>query len=68
VLIPLLVREQGKPLSEATWEVEGICRLLTKAAEITLPEEVYSEAPDRKIVTVRKPVGVVAGENSVPCA
>ena len=59
-LAPLLVREQGKPLDQARGEIDGLVMLLQKCIDLELPEDVYSETPKRKIVAVRRPVGVIA--------
>ena len=60
MLAELLVKEQGKPIAGAEGEIDGCAMLLQKCIDLVLPEDVYSETADRKIVAVRKPIGVVA--------
>jgi len=59
-LATLLVKEQGKPLAMATREIQGCLLLLQKAMAIETAETVYSDTEARRIVTHRRPVGVVA--------
>ena len=48
-------------MPQAEGEIDGCTELiLSKCADIVPPEDVYSETEDRKIVTVRRPIGVVA--------
>ena len=60
-LTQLLVREQGKPLPAAKGEIEGCSALLlAKATTIEAPKEVAAETGERQVVSVRRPIGVVA--------
>jgi acyl-CoA reductase-like NAD-dependent aldehyde dehydrogenase len=56
----LLTQEQGKPLPEAHWEIEFSVAALRYFATLDLPVEVLHEDAARKVVRVRKPLGVVA--------
>jgi acyl-CoA reductase-like NAD-dependent aldehyde dehydrogenase len=55
----LLTREQGKPRGGAEWEVLGSVAWLKAIATQSLPEEVFEDTPERKVVTRHTPVGVV---------
>lgn len=57
----LLTREQGKPLTEAGYEVFGGIALLRWHAENELPLEVVHDREDGIYVEQRTPLGVVAG-------
>lgn len=60
-LAELVVKEQGKTLSNAKGEVQtALDRAFLNATHIELEDEVYEESADRKIVVRRKPIGVVA--------
>src|SRR5262245_58495286 len=56
----LLTREQGKPLPEALGEIELSVIALRYYAALDLPSEVLDEDAARKVVRLRKPLGVVA--------
>jgi acyl-CoA reductase-like NAD-dependent aldehyde dehydrogenase len=56
----LLTEEQGKPLPQALWEIEFFVAVLRYYATLDLPAEVLHEDAARKVVQVRKPLGVVA--------
>ena len=60
VLADLLVKEQGKPLAKANGEIDGCEYLFDTACALTLTPEVYQDTADRRIETVRRPIGVVA--------
>src|SRR5262245_42102617 len=56
----LLTREQGKPLPQALWEIETSGAVLRYYAALDLPAEVLHEDAARKVVRMRKPLGVIA--------
>src|SRR5262245_5489342 len=56
----LLTQEQGKPLPQALWEIAQSVALLRYFAGLDLPPEVLEDGATRKIVRLRKPLGVVA--------
>ena len=56
----LLTLEQGKPLSEANWEVDFTIRIVRHYATLDLPNEVLKDDAARKIVRQHIPLGVVA--------
>src|SRR5262249_4754382 len=56
----LLTQEQGKPLPEALWEIESSVAALRYYAALELPPEVLHEDSGRRVVGLRKPLGVVA--------
>src|SRR5262245_11525343 len=56
----LLTREQGKPLPQAQWEIVQSIAVLRYYAALDLPTEVLHEDAARKVVRLRKPLGVVA--------
>src|SRR5262245_59668915 len=60
----LLTREQGKPFPQAQWEVEVSVAALRYYAALDLPAEVLHEDAVRKVVRLRKPLGVVAAITS----
>src|SRR5262245_33438850 len=60
----LLTREQGKPLPQAQWEVESSVAALRYYAALDLPAEVLREDAARKVLRLRKPLGVVAAITS----
>ncbi|WP_305093458.1 aldehyde dehydrogenase family protein [Prescottella sp. R16] len=60
-IIPLLTREQGKPLSDAGTEVWLTAHCLTRASEVEWAEE--TAGPDltgRRVTVQHRPLGVVA--------
>jgi acyl-CoA reductase-like NAD-dependent aldehyde dehydrogenase len=56
----LLTQEQGKPLPQALWEIESSVAALRYYAALDLPAEVLHDDAARKVVRLRKPLGVVA--------
>ena len=56
----LLTLEQGKPLSEAHWEVDFTIHVIRHHAALDLPDEVLKEDARQKIVRQHFPLGVVA--------
>src|SRR5262245_46756699 len=56
----LLTQEQGKPLPQALGEIEFSVAALRYYATLDLPTEVLREDATRKVVRLRKPLGVVA--------
>jgi acyl-CoA reductase-like NAD-dependent aldehyde dehydrogenase len=56
----LLTQEQGKPLPQALGEIEFSVAALRYYAALDLPTEVLHEDAARKVVRLRKPLGVVA--------
>jgi acyl-CoA reductase-like NAD-dependent aldehyde dehydrogenase len=63
-LARLLTQEQGKPLPQALWEVAQSIAILRYFATLDLPPEVLKEDATRKVVRLRKPLGVVAAITS----
>jgi acyl-CoA reductase-like NAD-dependent aldehyde dehydrogenase len=58
---PLLVREQGKPLTQAVEEIQGAAGWLAYHAGLDLPREIIQDDDTALVELVRRPVGVVAG-------
>ena len=56
----LLTLEQGKPLSEAVWEIGFSVDIIRYHAELDLPNEVLKDDAKQKVVRQRMPLGVVA--------
>jgi acyl-CoA reductase-like NAD-dependent aldehyde dehydrogenase len=56
----LLTLEQGKPLSEAHWEIDFTIDIIRHYATLDLPNEVLKEDARQKIVRQHLPLGVVA--------
>jgi len=56
----LLTLEQGKPLSEAHWEIDFTTDVIRHYATLDLPDEILKEDARRKVVLQRIPLGVVA--------
>src|SRR5262249_46307968 len=56
----LLTQEQGKPLSQAVWEIAQSVGTLRYFATLDLPAEVLKEDATQKVVRQHKPLGVVA--------
>ena len=56
----LLTLEQGKPISEANWEIDFTIRIMRHHATLELPDEVLKEDATKKIVRQHMPLGVVA--------
>jgi acyl-CoA reductase-like NAD-dependent aldehyde dehydrogenase len=60
VLGPILVREQGKPLSQANIEPLGAGMWLNYFADLEVPREVIQDDDNAFAEVVRRPIGVVA--------
>ncbi|MEM9699394.1 MAG: aldehyde dehydrogenase family protein [Pseudomonadota bacterium] len=60
-LARLITLEQGKPLPEATGEVQWSVGYLAHTATLTLPDRVIQDDDDFFIETRHKPLGVVGG-------
>ena len=58
---PLLTREQGKPLSQATQEVNMATMWIRAFCAMQLPEEVLEEDEEKKVVNRYTPLGVCCG-------
>ena len=56
----LLTLEQGKPLSEAHWEIGFTIAIIRHFATLDLPDKVLKEDATRNIVRQHMPLGVVA--------
>ncbi|HEY4258712.1 MAG TPA: aldehyde dehydrogenase family protein [Schlesneria sp.] len=56
----LLTEEQGKPLSQALWEIDYSIRMLHYFATRDLAPAVLKEDATEKVVRLHKPLGVVA--------
>jgi acyl-CoA reductase-like NAD-dependent aldehyde dehydrogenase len=56
----LLTEEQGKPLSQALWEIAQSIAALRYFATLDLSPEVLKEDATQKVVRQHKPLGVVA--------
>ena len=56
----LLTTEQGKPLMLAALEVEYGYKWLSEIGKLDIPEEVFEDNEDRKVITRYTPFGVVA--------
>jgi acyl-CoA reductase-like NAD-dependent aldehyde dehydrogenase len=56
----LLTQEQGKPLSQALWEIDWAIGTMRYFATLDLPTEVLKEDAKQKVVRQHKPLGVVA--------
>src|SRR5258708_2599482 len=56
----LLSQEQGKPLNAATMEVFGASMWFSYFADLQVEPEVLSDDDEKRIMVVRKPLGVVA--------
>ena len=59
--IALLTKEQGKPRAGAEWEVGGSVIWLREIAKQSLPDEVITDTPQRRVITRFTPLGVVGG-------
>lgn len=57
----LLTREQGKPLSEAQYEIGASIHWLSEVAGQSPPVEVVADDAERRIETRHVPLGVVGG-------
>ncbi|WP_424631786.1 aldehyde dehydrogenase family protein [Bradyrhizobium sp. SYSU BS000235] len=58
--VRLLTLEQGKPLSEALWEIEFTIEIIRHHATLDLSDKVLREDASHKIVRQNMPLGVVA--------
>jgi acyl-CoA reductase-like NAD-dependent aldehyde dehydrogenase len=58
--VRLLTLEQGKPLSEANWEISFTIRIIRYYATLDLPDRVLKDDGTQKIVQQHMPLGVVA--------
>jgi acyl-CoA reductase-like NAD-dependent aldehyde dehydrogenase len=56
----LLTQEQGKPLSEARWEIGFTIGIVRYHATLDLPNKVLKEDANQKVVRQLMPLGVVA--------
>src|SRR6516164_5566251 len=56
----LLTQEQGKPLSQASWEIAATIGTMRYFATLDLPIEVLKEDDRQKVVRQHRPLGVVA--------
>src|SRR5580704_322421 len=56
----LLTLEQGKPLSEAHWEIDFAIGIIRHHATLDLPDKVLKEDARQRIVQQHIPLGVVA--------
>jgi len=59
-LARLLTQEQGKPIGDATGEVYGCAAFFRYFSSLDLPEKVIEDSATRKVVSRRRPLGVVA--------
>ncbi|NEA30987.1 aldehyde dehydrogenase family protein [Streptomyces sp. SID13031] len=59
-LAPVLTAEQGKPLTEAHWEIGGAAQWLRYYADLDLPREVVQDDDSEFVEVIRRPLGVVA--------
>lgn len=58
-LARLTVQEQGKPLALAMMEVGGAAAWTRATATLELPSKLIEDSPERRIVLLRQPIGVV---------
>src|SRR5262249_41235785 len=58
--VRLLTEEQGKPLSQAEWELAQSIGTLRYFGSLDLPSKVLKEDATQKLVLQHKPLGVVA--------
>jgi acyl-CoA reductase-like NAD-dependent aldehyde dehydrogenase len=58
-LARLLTQEQGKPLADAMGEVFGAAAFFRYFATLDLPEKVIEDSDTRKVISRRRPLGVV---------
>ncbi|KAI0904868.1 aldehyde dehydrogenase-like protein [Ustulina deusta] len=57
----MLVKEQGKSLFEARFELQMGLGLLRGFCEMSLPDEVIEDSVERRVITRYTPVGIVVG-------
>ena len=55
----LLTQEQGKPLAEATGEVEACIAFMRHFSTFDLPEQLIEDSDVRRVAVMRRPLGVV---------
>jgi acyl-CoA reductase-like NAD-dependent aldehyde dehydrogenase len=58
-LARLLTREQGKPLADATGEVQGMAAFFRYFATLDLPVRIIEDSAGRKVEAHRRPLGVI---------
>jgi acyl-CoA reductase-like NAD-dependent aldehyde dehydrogenase len=58
-LARLLTQEQGKPLADAMGEIFGAAAFFRYFASLDLPEKIIEDSDARKVVSRRRPLGVV---------
>jgi acyl-CoA reductase-like NAD-dependent aldehyde dehydrogenase len=58
-LARLLTREQGKPIADATGEVQGMAGFFRYFATLDLPVRVIEDSAGRKVEAHRRPLGVI---------
>ncbi len=59
-LARLLTQEQGKPIGDATGEVYGCAAFFRYFSSLDLPEKIVEDSAARRVVSRRRPLGVVA--------
>jgi acyl-CoA reductase-like NAD-dependent aldehyde dehydrogenase len=59
-LAPLLTREQGKPLHDATREITTAAMWFRAFADLEIPEDILRDDESALVKVVRRPIGVVA--------
>jgi len=58
-LARILTSEQGKPLDQARWEIDGTEGFFRYFASLDLPMNVIEDSDQRRVEEIRKPLGVV---------
>jgi acyl-CoA reductase-like NAD-dependent aldehyde dehydrogenase len=58
-LARLLTREQGKPIADATGEVQGMAAFFRYFATLDLPVRIIEDSAGRKVEAHRRPLGVI---------
>ncbi|EPA99412.1 aldehyde dehydrogenase family protein [Pseudomonas sp. G5(2012)] len=58
-LANLLTREQGKPLADSIWEVNGAAYIFRYYANLDIPVQVLEDSPQRRVEQHQMPLGVV---------
>ena len=58
-LARILTREQGKPLADATGEVQGMAGFFRYFATLDLPVRIIEDSAGRKVEAHRRPLGVI---------
>ncbi|WP_110948845.1 aldehyde dehydrogenase family protein [Pseudomonas bohemica] len=58
-LANLLTREQGKPLADSVWEVNGAAYIFRYYAGVDIPVQVLEDSPQRRVEQHQMPLGVV---------